>query len=98
MHGTLDPGDDRRRIGRQDCLYALFEGLAQQGRSIRLYDADAWAQWSAGCAQVLAAVPDDLQRKSWALALTNAVSLVGCSKQDVFDTLIALTEGVRRCR
>lgn len=70
---------EARRIREGDCLSACLTDLERAARDVRPWDADGWARWISACADLLAAVPDSMQRMAWAWSLEQALSrhLVG---------------------
>ena len=77
------------RIREGDCLFVLFLDLRSQARTIRPYDADAREGWLTACADLLAQVPDDWQRASWAYFLALDLNLIGSPLNLVMGLLLA---------
>ena len=77
------------RIREKDCLFELFMDLRSQACLIRPYDADAREGWLASCGEVLAQVPDDPQRTSWAYFLALDLNLIGSPLNLVMALLLA---------
>lgn len=55
-----------------DCLYAIYLDLASVARTLPLWDADAREQWLDAAGWLLAQVPCESQRVSWAYQLAVA--------------------------
>lgn len=61
------------RLREHDCLSEMRLDLERQAGEIKPWDADRFPGWVQACGEVLAAVPDELQRIAWAWSLTQAV-------------------------
>lgn len=61
------------RIGLTDCLSVMRLDLERQAKTVKPWDADHFPGWVAACGEVLAQVPCELQRISWAWSLAQAV-------------------------
>ncbi|MDP2383389.1 MAG: hypothetical protein Q8N00_11350 [Nitrospirota bacterium] len=61
------------RLREHDCLSEMRVDLERQAGEIKPWDADRFPGWVQACGEVLASVPDELQRIAWAWSLTQAV-------------------------
>ena len=77
------------RILEGDCLFELFTDLRSQARRIHPYDADEREGWLASCGEVLAQVPNEAQRVSWAYFLALDLNLHGSPLNLVMALLLA---------
>ena len=57
-----------------DVLYVMFLELKVQAGQVDPWDADARVRWIGQCTDVLTAVPDDVQRWTWAYYLAHTLS------------------------
>lgn len=64
---------ERRRIKEGDCLSELRRELDRQAATVQPWQADEWPRWMEACRELLAAVPDELQRIAWAWSLAQPV-------------------------
>jgi len=89
--------DERTRIREGDCLAEWRCALEMAARGLRPWDADRWLPWVEACADLLAAVPHEDQRVSWAYALATPVceGVVGMPPATVAGLLFARGEAVR---
>lgn len=86
------------RLREGDCLAELRKDLERQAVTVRPWEADEWAGWLRACAELLAAVPDELQRIAWAWSLAQPVlrSIVGISQELLMGTLLSKAEMIRK--
>lgn len=63
-----------QRIRPGDILYTMLEDLCHEAMRLEIHDADAREGWRAHCVQLLAAVPDPMQRLAWAMSLAQALA------------------------
>lgn len=89
-----------RRLREGDCLSELRKDLERQAATVRPWEADEWLGWIRACAELLAAVPDELQRIAWAWSLGQPVlrSIVGVSQELLMGTLVSTAEMIRRAK
>ena len=82
---------ERKRLHERDCLAEMRRELERQAATVKPWQADEWAAWMRACGELLAAVPDDLQRISWAWSLAQpvTVSIVGIAPDLLIGTLLA---------
>jgi hypothetical protein len=80
----------RRRIQEQDCLAELRRSLEVVAKNVKPWDADRYPGWVEACADVLASVPDRLQRVAWAWSLAQALlkGIVGLQQDLVIGMLL----------
>lgn len=79
---------EARRIGNTDCLADCLADLRMQARHLAPWDADAREGWMQACGDLLEAVPDALQRTSWAYFLAQDLRLVGTPIEFVMGRLL----------
>lgn len=60
------------RLREEDCLNEMRRDLERQAATVQVWDADGFGAWVSACGDVLAAVPDELQRIAWAWSLAQA--------------------------
>ena len=86
------------RIGERDCLARMRRDLERQAKTVKPWQADEWAGWVRACAELLAAVPDELQRVAWAWSLGQPVlrSIVGLSQEMLTGMLLSKAEQIRK--
>lgn len=89
---------ERRRLREGDCLSELRRDLERQAATVKPWEADEWAAWTRACAELLAAVPDELQCIAWAWSLAQPVlrSIVGVSQEMLIGTLLSKAEMIRK--
>lgn len=92
----MDGIDERVRIGSNDCLAVWHADLRRQAKHVQPYDADAREQWVSACGDLLAQVPDEHQRVSWAYFLALDLNLIGCPMNFVVGLLLDRAQQVRR--
>ena len=80
-----------KRLRAGDCLDELRADLERQAREIKPWDADRFPGWVQACGDVLAAVPDELQRIAWAWSLAQALlhNIVGIPQNWVIGLLLS---------
>lgn len=85
-------------IRERDCLAQLRRDLERQAKTVKPWEADEWAAWVRACAELLAAVPDELQRVAWAWSLGQPVlrSVVGISQEILMGLLLSRAEMIRK--
>lgn len=83
-----------KRLREGDCLNEMRLELERQAATIHVWDADAFGNWVEACGDVLAAVPDELQRVAWAWSLAQAVlaKIVGIPQNLVAGRLLVAAE------
>ena len=86
-----DRAQERRRVTEGDCLSELRKDLERQAATVKPWQADEWAGWMRACGDLLAAVPDELQRIAWAWSLAQPVlrSIVGIAPNLLIGTLLS---------
>lgn len=86
------------RLSERDCLAQLRRDLERQAATVKPWEADEWSGWVRACAELLAVVPDELQRVAWAWSLGQPVlrSIVGLSQEMLTGTLLSKAEMIRK--
>ena len=88
------------RLREGDCLSEIRKDLARQAATVRVWEAEEYRPWVASCAELLATVPDELQRIAWAWSLAQALlaKIVGIPHSIIIETLLvgAATRARRR--
>lgn len=86
------------RLSERDCLAQLRRDLERQAATVKPWQADEWAAWMRACAELLAAVPDELQRVNWAWSLARPVlrTIVGISQEILMGSLLSKAEQIRK--
>lgn len=82
--------EERRRIQPGDCLYACLEDLEREASQLLLSDLSRMRHWSFACADLLAQVPDQAQRLTWAYSLGQRMNRFGISQELVIGELLRL--------
>jgi len=83
-----------KRLREGDCLNEMRMDLERQAVTVQVWDADAFGTWEAACGELLAAVPDELQRVAWAWSLAQALlkKIVGIPHDMVTGRLLLEAE------
>lgn len=83
-----------QRLREGDCLNEMRVDLERQAATVQVWDADGFGAWISACGEVLAAVPDELQRVAWAWSLAQAVlkKIVGIPQDMVTGRLLHAAE------
>jgi hypothetical protein len=86
------------RLREGDCLSEMRRELERQARVIKPWDADHFPGWLSAGGELLAAVPDELQRVAWAWSLTQALlsKIVGLPQDLVIGSLLSQAEHIRK--
>ena len=79
------------RLRETDCLSEIRKDLERQAATVKPWEADEWPRWIEACGELLAAVPDELQRVAWAWSLAQPVlrSIVGLPPNLLIGTLLS---------
>lgn len=96
----MDSTEERARLREGDCLSELRRDLERQAATVKPWEADEWAGWVRACAELLAAVPDELQRIAWAWSLTQALlrKIVGIPQDLAIGLLLRKAAEIRAVR
>lgn len=88
----------QRRIGEHDCLAEMRRDLERQAATVLPWQADEWARWTQASAEVLALVPNELQRVAWAWSLGQPVlrRIVGLAQPILTNALLVRAEAIRK--
>lgn len=88
----------RRRLSEHDCLAEVRRDLERQAAVVLPWQADEWEGWMQACGELLALVPDELQRIAWAWALGQPVlrSIIGVSQEMLMGDLLARAAAIRK--
>jgi hypothetical protein len=89
-----------KRLREGDCLAELRKDLEAQARVIKPWDGVRFSAWVQACAELLAAVPDELQRVAWAWSLTQELlrTIVGVPHDMIIGTLLVKAREIRVVR
>ena len=82
------------RLREGDCLSELRKDLERQALTLKVWEPESCSTWVEACVELLAAVPDELQRVAWAWSLTQAVlkKIVGIPQDLVTGRLLLAAE------
>lgn len=82
------PLTERRRIGEGDCLAEV----------VLPWQADEWEGWMQACGELLALVPDELQRIAWAWVLGQPVlrRIIGLPHDVLTGVMLARAAAIRK--
>jgi len=88
------------RLRETDCLAEIRKDLERQAATVKPWQADEWAGWVRACGELLAAVPDELQRVAWAWSLAQPVlrSIVGISQPMLVGALLTRAQDRKAVR
>lgn len=77
-------------IAPNDCLAELRKDLERQAAVVKVWEPESCCAWVSACGELLAAVPDELQRIAWAWSLTQALltQVVGLPHNYVTELLL----------
>lgn len=92
------PLTERRRIGEGDCLAEVRRDLERQAAVVLPWQADEWEGWMQACGELLALVPDELQRIAWAWVLGQPVlrRIIEVSQEMLMGDLLARAAAIRK--
>lgn len=84
-------GPERKRLREGDCLSELRKDLERQAVTLKVWEPESCCAWVSACGELLAVVPDDLQRIDWAWSLAQALltQVVGLPHSYVTDLLLS---------
>ena len=89
------------RLREGDCLAELRKDLERQALTLKVWEPESCSAWVEACGELLAAVPEELQRIAWAWFLAQALlkQVVGLPMNFVTELLLrkaAEIQSVRR--
>ena len=90
--------DGQRLIMTGDCLYACLQDLQRAAATLQLCELQRLKHWTLACADLLAQVPDPLQRMAWAYALGGRMTQVGIPEELAAGELLRLARETERVR
>lgn len=92
------PLTERRRIGEGDCLAEVRRDLERQAAVVLPWQADEWEGWMQACGELLALVPDELQRIAWAWVLGQPVlrRIIGLPHDVLTGVMLARAAAIRK--
>lgn len=87
-----------KRLRENDCLAEMRMDLERQAATVLPWYADEWQAWVQACGDLLAQVPDELQRVAWAWSLGQPVwvRIVGLPQDMLTGLLLSKAEQIRK--
>lgn len=85
------------RLREGDCLAELRKDLERQALTLKVWEPESCTGWVEACGELLAAVPDNIQRVAWAWSMARALlqQVVGLPINYVTDLLLSKAAEIR---